>query len=470
MNMKVGCMILLLMFAGFGGQGQTIGQKLEDAAKKLSADSQMQHAIAGFYVADAKTGKEIYNLNGNILLTPASTQKIITSIAALDVLGKDYKYKTELGYDGELNDDKLQGNLFIKGYGDPTLGSRRYKSTHAEAVLAGWMNHLKKSGIKKITGNVYLDASAFSFQPLPGGWIWEDMGNYYGAGTWGINWNENQYELLLKPGSHPGDKIAIKGTEPELKDQLFVNNLVTGGKGSGDNAYIYNPPFSKYAFVEGSFEGGSKICGAISNPPRHLAFELEKLFYQNNIMLDGSFITSEELVAAHKIIPSPAEVFYTHYSPAMDSIVYWFMKKSINVYGEALLKSIALAKTAVGATDSGVAVAKRFYTEKAIASAAELKIVDGSGLSPQNRLTPKSLVNALLYAQQQAWFNVFYQSFPENNNMKLKSGTLSGVKSFAGYHTAADGREYVLAIIVNSYQGATSSLVKKIYKLLDVLK
>ncbi len=463
------CLLLAVVITNVG-IAQSIQQKLDEASKTLLADSQVKHAIVGFYVADAKSGQEIYSLNGSTLLAPASTQKIITSVAAFDLLGKDYKYKTELGYDGELDGDKLKGNLFFKGYGDPTLGSWRYEITKPEVVFAKWIDHLKKFGIKKITGNVVVDASAFSYQPLPGGWIWDDMGNYYGAGIWGINWNENQYDLLLNPGSSQGDKVKIEGTKPELENANLVNHLITGRKGSGDNAYIYYPPYSNAGFVEGTFEGGNKISGAIPNAPQHFAFELQKLFKQNKITVEGRFVTSEQLTAENKTASKATDVFHAHYSPGIDSIVYWFMKRSINQYGEALLKAIALEKTGVGSTDSGVAIIRRFYKEKGLTTGADLKVIDGSGLSPQNRVTAKSLVSALLYAKKQSWFDAFYQSFPDYNKMKLKSGTIGGAKSFAGYHTASNGKEYAVAIIVNSYDGSASSIVNKMFKLLDVLK
>jgi serine-type D-Ala-D-Ala carboxypeptidase/endopeptidase (penicillin-binding protein 4) len=167
--------------------------------------------------------------------------------------------------------------------------------------------------------------------------------------------------------------------------------------------------------------------------------------------------------------PGPKELLYTHYSPALDSIIYWFMKRSINLYGEALLKTMALEKTGIGSTDSGVAYVRRFYKEKGF-DIAGLRIIDGSGLSPQNRVAPESLCKVLLYARQQRWFPAFAGSFPRFNDMNLKSGTIGGAKSYAGYHTAADGNEYVVSIIVNNYDGTARSIESKMFKVLDVLK
>jgi D-alanyl-D-alanine carboxypeptidase/D-alanyl-D-alanine-endopeptidase (penicillin-binding protein 4) len=455
---------LIVICLPFAANAQTTKEKIDSQVRKLVADTQMVNAILGFYVADANTGEVISDWNGKVGLAPASTQKIVTAVAAFDLLGKDYKYKTEIGYTGELDSEQLKGDLVIRGYGDPTFGSWRYESTKPAVIFEKFTGHLKRFRIKKITGDIILDASAFSFQPLPGGWIWDDIGNYYGAGTWGINWRENQYDLLLKPGTIEGDEVEILGTEPGLLSFNPRNNLRTGKKGSGDNAYIYFPPYSSSAFVEGTFEGGNKISGSFPDAPMQFAYETEQLLLSGGIEMDG------RLEVLNTPSPKQPDIFFSYYSPSMDSIVYWLMKRSINLYGEALIKTIGLEKAGVGSTDTGVAVVRRFYKEKGIATPAELKIIDGSGLSPSNRITAESLVKILLYAKKQDWFPYFMQSFPQYNGMALKSGTIKGAKSFAGYHTAKDGKEYVVAIIVNNYDGTATSVVNKMYKVLDALK
>jgi D-alanyl-D-alanine carboxypeptidase/D-alanyl-D-alanine-endopeptidase (penicillin-binding protein 4) len=160
---------------------------------------------------------------------------------------------------------------------------------------------------------------------------------------------------------------------------------------------------------------------------------------------------------------------FTHFSPRLDSIIYWFNKRSINLYGEALLKTIAFQKEGFGSTDKGVFIVKNFWKGKGI-PATELNIVDGSGLSPLNRVTTHAQVSILHYAKKQPWFNGFYYSLPEYNGMKIKSGTINGVKGFCGYHTAKDGKEYIFSFLVNNYNGSASALVQKMYKVLDVLK
>src|ERR1044072_7272143 len=122
--------ILPLFFAFyiwlFSLSAQTIGQKLQQEYQQFESDSQLSHAISSLYVINAKTGEVVFDRNSQIGLVPASTQKIITATTAFELLGRDYHYKTELGYSGKIENEILKGNLYIVGYGDPTLGSWRY--------------------------------------------------------------------------------------------------------------------------------------------------------------------------------------------------------------------------------------------------------------------------------------------------------------------------------------------------------
>jgi D-alanyl-D-alanine carboxypeptidase/D-alanyl-D-alanine-endopeptidase (penicillin-binding protein 4) len=163
-------------------------------------------------------------------------------------------------------------------------------------------------------------------------------------------------------------------------------------------------------------------------------------------------------------LPERVVSLYTNYSPPLDSINYWFLKKSINLYGEALVKTLGYEKRKMGSTDSGLAVIKAFWKSIGI-DPASINISDGSGLSPQNRVTASALVRVMQYARARPWFRAFYNALPEINGIKMKSGTIGGAKSFTGYVG-----DYTFAIIVNNYNGSSTEMVRKLYKVLDVLK
>ncbi len=454
------CMLYPLILSA-----QAVQERIDKAMKNFQSDPRMKHALASLYVVETKTGKPVYALNEETGMAPASTQKIFTSIASFELLGKDYRYQTTVSYEGKIVADTLKGNLVIKGSGDPTLGSWRYASTKPEIVASSLEVVLRQLHIRYITGNLIMDNSLFAYQPLPGGWVWDDIGNYYGAGAWALNWNENQYDLITAPGNKAGDEVKIVRLKPPLYDFDLLNFLKTGKAGSGDNGYIYAAPYAHTGFVTGTVPaGGSEfaLSGAIPDPPYQLGKTFEKWLKDNKVVLKGEVAVRNEGSAS-------SQTLMTISSPAVDSIIYWFLQKSINLYGESLLKTIAAQETGIGSTEKGVEQLKLFWQHNGIDSAA-LNILDGSGLSPQNRVTTHALVTALQLAKGKGWYTPFYSALPLYNGIKMKSGTIGGTKAFAGYHTSKDGGQYTFAIIVNNFDNANSSVVPLIYKVLDELK
>lgn len=472
MIMKTCMLLICLVTTSVFSFAQTIPQRLNNAVQALLKDEQMKHAMMSLYVVETNSGKVVYNLNEQIGLAPASTQKLFTSVAAFELLGNNYKYKTEIGYDGEIKNGVLEGNLYIVGYGDPTFGSFRFTSTKQEQLQKQIADALNAAGIKSIKGNIILDQSKFSYQPLPGGWIWDDIGNYYGAGTWALNWNENQYDLVLKPGKNERDKVSVVDTSMSVNSSSFINLLQTGKPGSGDNGYIYLPPYSTNAFVTGTEPAGEStvtISGAIPDPSYQIKNFLQNIFRETKIDFNGNTIVINEHNKTFNASLAPQKIITTIYSPSLDSIIYWFLQKSINLYGEALTKTIAYEKTGFGSTEKGVDILKDFWSEHGIEESA-INIIDGSGLSPQNRVTTDALVKVLQYAKTRSWYNSFYNALPTYNGMKMKSGTIGGAKAFAGYQTSKSGAAYTFAIIINNFDASQGSIVPKMYKVLDELK
>jgi serine-type D-Ala-D-Ala carboxypeptidase/endopeptidase (penicillin-binding protein 4) len=156
-------------------------------------------------------------------------------------------------------------------------------------------------------------------------------------------------------------------------------------------------------------------------------------------------------------------------SPPLDSINYWFLKKSINLYGEAFVKTMGYKKSASASTDSGIAVIKNFWQTRGIEKSA-LNILDGSGLSPANRVTTNALVAIMQYARKQPWFGSFYNSLPEMNGIKMKDGYIGGVRSYTGFIRSKTGVTYTFALIANNFDGSASAAREKLWKLLDLLK
>lgn len=451
---------------------QNIDVKLSAAVKQMEADEQFKHASISLFVVDSKTGKTVFDKNSEVGLATASCLKVVTSAAAFELLGKDYKYKTSIGYDGDIVDDTLKGNLFVTASGDPTLGSWRWEDTKDTAFGQRLLAMLKENKISTIAGDIIIDESKWETQATPGGWPWEDIGNYYGAGARGLNWHENQYDLLLKPGKNIGDSVEIAGTVPKLQVWMLVNELKTGKAGSGDNSIIYLPEDGSVGYLRGTVPAGNKtfkISGAMPNAGISFTYYLEELLKKNDISFTGRSKSSTLFFINKEKLPVAAKTLGYIFSPPLDSITYWFLQKSINLYGEALVKTISFEKTGFGATDTGINIIKDFWSKRGIEKSA-LNMKDGSGLSPANRVTTNALVTVMQYAKKQNWFPSFYNALPEQNGIKMKSGYISNVRSYTGYINSKSGNEYTFSFIINNYDGNPGAVREKMWKLLDLMK
>ena len=447
---------------------QTISQKLHNAFAAFEKDQQLKNAVSSLYVIDAQSGQVVFDKNSRIGLAPASTQKIITSITAYELLGKDFRYTTEFKITNNLN-----LHLYVFPSGDPTLGSWRWQSTSTDSVISNLVNGLRNKKVSQIN-KVVIDNSGWDAETIPDGWIWQDIGNYYGAGAHKFNYRENQLDIILKSGKAIGDPVDIVSLIPEeaaeIKEHL-ISKLTSASRGSSDNAYIYFPNDGTGNYIiRGTipvFQNNFSISASVVSPEK-LFFTGLKSRLQKEQLID---IKSEQLEIKNNTteFKNQFSIIHTHFSPKLDSIIYWFNKKSINLYGEALIKTIGSIRKGVGAVDSGISFIQEFWKEKKL-DPDEIKMVDGSGLSPMNRVTTHAQVEILKYARTKDWFPSFFTSFPEYNGMMMKSGTIRGVKGFTGYHKAKNGKEYIFSFLVNNYNGSPSALVNKMYKVLDNLK
>jgi serine-type D-Ala-D-Ala carboxypeptidase/endopeptidase (penicillin-binding protein 4) len=441
--------------------GQNVSTLLKDAWQKFEADPQMRQALASLYVADAATGKEVFARNSTIGLAPASTQKLLTSATAYALLGKNFRYQTHFG----MVKSGTNATVVVQPSGDPTLGSWRWPETGEEKVMqriGAAMKTAGATGMEKIT----ICNKDWTEESIPGGWTWEDIGNYYGAGAYGLNWRENQFDVFLKSGNSIGAAAFVVATEPKMYDYTLASRVRTAAKGTGDQTLIYLPVQSREGVIRGTIPAGEqrfKVSGAMANPVHQFAETLkEHLSKTINVNQEIPALVLEEACEIGNLM-------HTETSPPLDSIVYWLNQKSVNLYAEALLKTIALNQKKGSTTSAGADVAKAFWREQGIA-ATELNIQDGSGLSPQARVTTKAQVIILLYAAKQDWFNGFYASLPLYNGIKMKSGTIGGVKAFTGYHTSKSGTSYAFSFLVNNYNGASATMVQKMYAVLNTLK
>jgi len=263
--MKIFCSLrfYIIIILAFLFQEAVFGQNnsaLQNEINLLQSDAVLNHAAWSVFALETGSGNVVAEYNADMVLEPASVMKILTTGAALSILGSDYTFQTRLEYTGTIDGKgTLHGNLYITGGGDPTIGSDRFgKACLTDSVFAEFLAVLKKNNIKHIEGMVVADASIFSENPMSYSWGWEDIGNYYASGAWGININENQYRLYFNAGKNVGDKAELTKTDSGAVGITFINHVVTGKAGSGDNVIIFGAPYTNVRLLEGTVPLGKK--------------------------------------------------------------------------------------------------------------------------------------------------------------------------------------------------------------------
>lgn len=481
-----GCLAIILLALVFpfslSGQNSTIQRAIE----QLDNDPSLQHASWGIAVVDTETGELIAGHNSHIGLVPASSLKVVTTATSLALLGKDFNFTTAIEYDGNLDVfGNLDGNIYIKGYGDPTLGSDQLDVTpDLDKIIQTFRLSIQQKGIRSISGYIVGDDSYFDSAVNGKSWQWNDLGNYYGAGAWGLNIHENLYYLHFRQTSQMGKTPSIGLIEPHIPNLSFYNEVTSASRSSGDNAYIYGAPYTYERYVRGTIPVGSgtfSIKGSIPDPPLFAAQNLEAQLRSIGIITTKGAISYQELrTKGHQ--DQSREVIYQHQSPALGKIVERANIKSVNLYCEVLLRTLGKVKQAEGSADAGLEVIQNYWKNKGV-DMGGCYLEDGSGLSAKNVVTTKFMAHVMAKAiNDHTYSNVFYDSLPiagqsggmkyvgrgtaAAGNLRAKTGTLNRVRSFTGYATTRSGKQLAFSIIVNNFSGSGSAIRKKLEKVM----
>ncbi len=332
--------------------------QLKTAMDEFNNDAQLRFALAGLYVIDGLTGEAVFEQNAYTGLAPASTEKIVTAATALDVLGKDFTYETKFG----IISTPGGKSLYIQASGDPTLGSWRWDNTKEEVVLAAIKNAVKMKGIKQLESVIISSKGWIADDGLPARWTWEDIGQYYGAGSQGLNWRENQFDLIVKSGANIGDPVTILRTKPFLYNYKIISEAQAAGKETGDESSLYYPSKGNaYSVLKGTIPAGKSdfvIAGSMYDPSRQFAKTIIN-------ELKGIAVVKDDIQLTGKSYDN-VDWLYTHTSPTMAKIVYWFLRKSVNLYGEALIRTIALQLKGEATTEKGVEALQEYWKTRGL--------------------------------------------------------------------------------------------------------
>ena len=446
----------------------------------------MRGASFSLVVKDVQEGRTVYSYDTDRLQSPASVLKTVATATALEILGEDYRYPTTLEYDGILENGTLEGTLYIKGSGDPSLGSSHF-APGQNKFLSTWIAALQKAGIKHITGSVISDESIFDTEGVSIKWLREDMGNYYAPGSYGISIFDNMYKLSLQTGA-AGTRPVLKGTEPDIPFIRFKNYLKAAPV-SSDSAYIIGAPLDDVRYLYGVLPANREayvLKGDIPDPALYLARYLTDQLQQKGIRVDGSPSCYRIEVEENRWKKGERKEIVTTYSPTLREIASICNHVSHNLYADALVKTVGLQykprrNEMISSFGRGVQVVKEYWEKKGL-DVFPLRMNDGSGLAPADKVSAGFMGELLVYmATESAVSDAFIASLPQagiegsvRNFLKgsklqgkahLKSGGITGVRSYAGYITK-DGKTYAVAVFSNNYSCPMSRMTRALEKLL----
>jgi D-alanyl-D-alanine carboxypeptidase/D-alanyl-D-alanine-endopeptidase (penicillin-binding protein 4) len=461
----------------------TIHNPIQDYAVSMLSFSTLKHAPFSFYVKDLSSKKVIADVNSQMSIPAASTMKLVTTSTAIKILGTKYRFTTKLAYSGAIDTatQTLNGDLYIIGGGDPTLGSKYYnKSGHERDFLKKWADTLCAMGIQEINGRVIGDASIYAYQGVPGGWVWSDLGNYYGAGPSGLTIFDNMIKLHFNTGDSIGGQTSLTCIKPFIPN-FQLRNTVKSTKSKKDNAYVYGAPFSNFWTVRGSipFNNDDFVVKASMPDPEYIcAIELDYELNQAGIKTKYQPKGYQQLLFDSTFVKPQLNVIYKHYSPSLTSIINLTNQRSVNLFAEHLLCQLAVKRNGYGSTYGGTLIVQAYWKAK-LGVNNGLFMTDGSGLSRSNAVSAdflvslldymknsKTLKNSLAIAGKKGTMASIGRGTSAQGRVIGKSGTMTRMKAYTGYVNTKTGKKLGYAMIINNYSCYTSKVKKYFEKLM----
>lgn len=479
--------ILLLLFI-LSAQIDFAQNSVQKALNTFIALPEFNHSGISFYAIDLGTGEKIAEHNPKLALPSASTAKLFSTASALELLGPNYRPETRLYIDGKIDTDgTLNGNIWIRGGGDITLGSDYFtEDGHEKDFLKTWSDTLQKLGVKAISGAIIADGSEFGYAGNPKGWSWNDMGNYYGAGASGITIFDNMLKFTFKTGATVGSKTEIISTWPNVPGLVF-HNYATSQNVSGDHCFIFGGPYSLDRFAEGSLPlNRSKfiVKGSLPDPEFQLAYELYNQLLSDGVTAKEGAKSARQLDLIQKSrYTASYTLLFSHKGKTVQEIANLTNLKSINLFAEGLLCLVGYKMTGNGSTEEGLKQIEKYWATKF--SFDGIFLNDGSGLSRSNGISSSSFVDLLKAMSVSKNYDAYLKTLPVagksgtlaglcrdqpgQGRIIAKSGTMDKIKSYAGYVNSKSGKKIAFAIVVTNFKTSSSNVVGKMESVLNAL-
>jgi len=452
---------LHLLYVSFllGGCASVSPPSTPSTLDHLLADPALNGSTVSVMVRDARSGTTLYQHNPRTRLVPASNLKLLTTAAAMDVLGPDYRFSTQLLSDGRRQGERLIGNLYLRGLGDPTTQFADYQALAAQ---------LASQGVRQVSGDLVFDDTWFDTQRLGVDWAQDDESTYYGAQISALtvspdtDFDAGTLLVTAKAPLSAGQPVSVS-ISPATDYVQLSNRAVSG---AGNNYAITRQHGTNLLQLSGALAPGkqSRQWVSVWEPTQLVANLFEQALAQQGIQVLGRRVFGGAS-------PATATLLAEHRSAPLQDLITPLLKLSNNNMSEALLKAMGRKTSNAGTAVAGVAAVAAFMQRQGM-DPATLSQVDGSGLSRRNLVSAQNLTDLLLAASKQSWFDAWYNALPiagnaermtggslryrlrgtaAENNLHAKTGSMGGVSSLSGYITDGEGRRLVFSMISNNY-------------------
>lgn len=485
------CVFALLALVSPPLFAQQAQQQLERRIDELLGREVLRNAFVGIEVLDLNDGTVLFSHNGEKSFIPASNQKIFTSAVALDLFGPDFVYETSLYADGPIENGVLHGNLVVRGSGDPSIGGR-FNNGDLTKTFRNWADSLRNAGINRVTGDVIGDDDVFDDVPLGYGWSWDDETYYYSAEISGLSYNENKVDLTIR-ARQQGQPAEISW-EPHNTDFVHVLNRTVAIRpdSSLKEGYLKQRGTNVLQIFSRVPAGSTdRESLSVTNPTRYFVHVFREVLVKSGIEVEGSPVDVDEL--SEKPDYTRLNRIATHVSPPLSEIIEVVNKDSHNLFAEQVFRTLGalrpvFRKDLTPGSAEMAAERMKYVLAEAGVDTARIQIMDGSGLSRQNLVTPRDVVSVLRYMwehPEQEIANAFYTSLPvggrdgslayrfssgpARGRVHAKTGTVSNVSALSGYVITTTGTPLAFSILCNHYTARTRLVRNTLDAIVNVL-
>lgn len=445
----IALVLMLLCLAPSAWADGTLTQALDGI---LDAPA-LKGGITGAIVVRVSDGETLYAHNPDTRLLPASNRKLFTTAAALEILGGDFTYTTQALAQAKPDaEGTLHGGLYLHGVGDSSL---------VTADLDDLAAQVAKAGVRRVTGSVYADGSAFTDGPYGQGWEWDDLSGEEFPQIAGLEVNDGDVAVRAVAGKSAGEAVTVT-LDPPVAWPPVANSARTGPADAARRPAVNRPYDGAQILVSGVWPPGTVMKQNIPvvDPPRYAAQVFLRALTAHGITVEG--------VVGSGAAPGGAFVLASHTSVPLGPYLALVNKPSDNLMAESLVRTLGRVKGAGGTYDAGDAVELPFFKSLGV-DTNTIRLVDGCGLGRRNMVTARAVGQLLLGMHRQADWKFYYDSLPiagvdgtlrsrlkntrAAGNVHAKTGTLTGVRALSGYVTARDGGLYVFSLLMNNYPG-----------------